>query len=180
MQNDTANGLPRFLIPHSNPGFSRYFHIATLLISFGFFYFILTKLLEWHSAKDAQAILYIFFVFLAIASLISAVTLYRLIRNSVPEQLVLSTPNLIYDTGLPPVKLTAKEDFQSKKEMWKSIFYKRKKFTFTPEEINTLTLRETAERNRLTIDQGSERIELAKGSSEVEREWLYNYLKKNY
>lgn len=51
---------------------------------------------------------------------------------------------------------------------------------FTSAEMNSLKLRETDAGNRLTIDQGAHRIELAKSSTEIEREWLYDFLKDHY
>jgi hypothetical protein len=44
----------------------------------------------------------------------------------------------------------------------------------------SLRLRETDLGNRLTIDVDAERIDLASGASEVEREWLAQLLARRY
>jgi hypothetical protein len=43
-----------------------------------------------------------------------------------------------------------------------------------------LRLRETEGGNRLTVDLGAQRIDLASQASEVEREWLARLLTKRY
>ncbi len=65
-------------------------------------------------------------------------------------------------------------------EYWKAMFPKRKKHEFTHSEIKSLKLRETDSGNRLTIDKGVERIEIATSATEIEREWLYQFLQINY
>ena len=68
----------------------------------------------------------------------------------------------------------------NQKELWKTLFLKRKQIEFTLKELETLTLRETDLGNRLTIDKESERIEFATSATEIEREWLFEYLKSSY
>ena len=46
--------------------------------------------------------------------------------------------------------------------------------------MKTLTLRETDSGNRLTVDAGAKRIDIAVDDSEIEREWLFKILKKKY
>jgi hypothetical protein len=65
-------------------------------------------------------------------------------------------------------------------DAWKQLFKKRKKSEFSSEEMNTLKLREYGEGNRLTIDKGNQRIELAIGATELEREWLFETLSSKY
>ncbi|MCO7188562.1 MULTISPECIES: hypothetical protein [unclassified Pseudoalteromonas] len=104
--------------------------------------------------------------------------IFRVFQKSIPEQLVLNRPSLSYDTGVPPFKF----DFgiRSQKDYWKSLFPSRKQVEFTPVELKTMALRETDSGNRLTIDKGAERVEIAMGATEIEREWLYDYLQRNY
>jgi len=104
--------------------------------------------------------------------------LYRLIKPSVPETIVLANPHIIHDTGVAPFQFSF--DFKSQMEMWKQLFKKRKKSEFTTQEINTLKLREHGGGNRLTIDKGNQRIELAIGATELEREWLFETLTSKY
>ena len=40
--------------------------------------------------------------------------------------------------------------------------------------------RELSEGNRLTLDHGNERYELAIAATEPEREWLYNLIRSQY
>jgi len=60
------------------------------------------------------------------------------------------------------------------------MFPKREIVEFSSDELKSITLREFEKSNRLTIDSGAKRIELANAASEVEREWLYEYLKSYY
>jgi hypothetical protein len=46
--------------------------------------------------------------------------------------------------------------------------------------LQTLRLRETETGNRLTVDLGAQRLELASQASEVEREWLARLLARRY
>ncbi len=71
-------------------------------------------------------------------------------------------PNLTYDSG--------------------QLFQKRKKREFLPSHIQTLTLRDIDSGGgiRLTVDMGAQRIEICKGVSEIEKEWLYDYLQHKY
>ncbi len=43
-----------------------------------------------------------------------------------------------------------------------------------------LSLRDTSESNRLTLDYGNDRIDVGVGLTEVEREWLFRLLKTEY
>jgi hypothetical protein len=45
--------------------------------------------------------------------------------------------------------------------------------------VKPLRLRETGECNRLAVDAGAERHDLAKGCTDIEREWLYRALTKS-
>jgi len=60
------------------------------------------------------------------------------------------------------------------------LFQKRIKTEFIREHIQTLKLREFGDGNRLTIDKGNKRIELASGATELEREWLQELIQRQY
>lgn len=113
-----------------------------------------------------------------VGGLFAVTIIYRIFRKTFPETLLLHKPNLLYDSGIPPFQI----NFQPKnqKEYWKSMFVKRKNVDFTNNEIKSLKLRETDSGNRLTIDLDTKRFEFAQGASEIEREWLFNYLTKIY
>jgi hypothetical protein len=50
----------------------------------------------------------------------------------------------------------------------------------TSTEVATLTLRDASEGNRLTLDHATERIDIGRGLTEVEREWLFRLIKQEY
>ena len=79
---------------------------------------------------------------------------------------------------MPPFKMQF--GFQTPSQQWASIFPKRKVVEFNHSEMSSLKLRETGSGNRLTIDSGSNRVEIAVNATEIEREWLYEYLTSNY
>ncbi len=95
--------------------------------------------------------------------------LYRLLRPPVPETLVLTRAGLEYDSGLPPFNPASFSRYRTRVDPWKTAFPRRKIFTFSPDELATLRLRENDDDNRLTIDHGNERIDLGVSLTEVER-----------
>ena len=105
-------------------------------------------------------------------------TLFRILRPSVPETLVFTRPSITYDSGVAPFQFSF--SFRSQMDIWKKLFQKRLRTEFDPNQIQTLKLREFDTGNRLTIDQGNKRIELAADASEPEREWLFALLKNEY
>ncbi len=106
-------------------------------------------------------------------------SLWRLLRPSVPETLTLARPNLVYDSGVQPPPLYFGY-WRARTDYWKKMFEKRKRIEFTPQEIRTLSLRDTSESNRLTLDHGNDRIDVGVGLTEVEREWLFRLIKAEY
>ena len=70
--------------------------------------------------------------------------------------------------------------WRGRTEYWKKMFEKRKRIEFNPQDIRTLTLRDTTDGNRLTLDHANDRIDLGKGLTEVEREWLFRLIKMEY
>jgi len=103
--------------------------------------------------------------------------LYRLLRPSVPETLRLRANDVVYDSGMPPVQLYG---YQNQKEVWNSLFAGRKIVELSKDQLKTLRLRETDLGNRLTVDAGRVRLDLARSASEIEREWLARILKERY
>jgi hypothetical protein len=104
--------------------------------------------------------------------------LFRMLRPSVPETLLLSQHSITYDSGVAPFEFSF--SLRSQRDVWKKLFQRRLKTEFDPIQIQALKLREFDTGNRLTIDQGNKRIEIATGASEPEREWLYEILKNEY
>lgn len=104
--------------------------------------------------------------------------LYRIFQAAVPEKIILSSPDLTYDSGIAPLRISY--TFGSQRDVWKRLFQKRIRTTFDLSQIGTLKLRDVESGNRLTIDQGARRFDLAVSATEPEREWLYSVLKAHY
>jgi hypothetical protein len=104
--------------------------------------------------------------------------LWRLLRPAIPETLTVAKLDLAYDSGMQPFAVSF--GYRAGNDYWKKMFQKRKRIRFTRDEVATLTLRDTSDSNRLTIDHGNERIDIGIGLTEVEREWLFRLLKAEY
>jgi hypothetical protein len=105
--------------------------------------------------------------------------LFRFVRPIVPEKLVLAKPDLVYDSGIQPPPIFFGY-WRGRTDYWNRMFEKRKRIQFSPQEISTLKLRDTSDDNRLTIDHANERIDIGKGLTEIEREWLFHLLQAEY
>ena len=172
----TSNGQEQIIIPYAKGGIMKYFIGAFITFwMFGWF----TGFVNVGSqilAGEANAFLFFWFAGWSVGGLFAGTMLFKILRTSTPQSLILNKPNLWLDTGVAPFS----PSLYNQKDIWKNIFLKRKKIEFTHREIETLKLRETDEGNRLTIDKGSERIEIASSATEIEREWLFEYLKSSY
>jgi hypothetical protein len=111
-----------------------------------------------------------------VAGCLVAFSVYRIFRPPVPERLELRRGSIGYDSGIPPLKDFARGNM----DYWKSLFVRRRRAEIDRAELQTLRLRETDGGNRLTIDIGGERVELAAQASEIEREWLAKMLAQRY
>jgi hypothetical protein len=104
--------------------------------------------------------------------------LWRLLRPTISETLVFAKPKVIYDTGVQPLPISL--GYRPGRDQWRKIFEKRRRIEFTSAEIATLILRDTSESNRLTLDHATERIDVGRELTEVEREWLFRLVKQEY
>jgi hypothetical protein len=180
IQVDYELGYEKLTVPHDSGGFMRYFVGAFLLFWLGGW------TMGWLSAASelfrgsggVDGFLIFWLGGWTIGGIFAIYYLYRIFRPAVPETIILASPTMVYDSGIEPLQV--KFGYRNRSETWKKFFQKRKRFEFTPEEISTIKLREFENGNRLTIDHGHERIEFALGISELEREWLFNVLQKNY
>jgi hypothetical protein len=114
-----------------------------------------------------------------LGGIFAAYSAYRSLRPPVPETLQLQSNGVAYDSGLPPVQFDSWRNGNTKNS-WRSAFPKRVLADFDRRELQSLRLRETESGNRLTVDVEAERIEIASGASEVEREWLARVLARRY
>lgn len=105
--------------------------------------------------------------------------LYRFLRPIVPETLVLAKPDLVYDSGIQPPPIFFGY-WRGRTDYWKKMFEKRTRIQFSHQEMSTLKLRDTSNDNRLTLDHANERIDIGKGLTEIEREWLFRLLQAEY
>jgi hypothetical protein len=97
--------------------------------------------------------------------------------------MTLSSGEILYDTGRTPVDFTSFSRYgmnRARINPWGQVFSKRKVMSFSTAGLSTLKLRDIDGGNRLTVDKDSERIDLATGLTEIEREWLYAQIKATY
>lgn len=175
---DTHNGYTQITIPEEKG------YVARILIGA----FLLFWLSGWFLAFAAELGRVIngqgsgfeaaWLSFWAIAGIFAAFILFRAVRPPRPEKFLLNKPNLSFDTGIPPLRITI--SFRYQMEAYKTLFNRRKIYEFNPDTIKTLKLIETDSGNRLIIDVGPQRLELAKTATEMEREWLFEVLAENY
>ena len=173
---ERVEGIEKIIIPHAKGGIFKYFIGAFLTFwMFGWATGFMTVGSQILSG-EGNAFLFVWFAGWSVGGLFAGMTLFKIFRKPIPESLLLNRLNLLLDTGIASFN----PSIGNQKEIWKTLFLKRKQIEFSPKELETLTLRETDSGNRLTIDNGSERIELATSATEIEREWLFEYLKSNY
>ena len=114
-----------------------------------------------------------------VGGILAALTAYQIFRPTVPETLQLRRGSVGYDSGIPPFQLNTNRT-QGFRDHWNSLLSSRLSADLDRQQLQTLRLRETEAGNRLTIDFGARRLELASQASEVEREWLARLLAKRY
>jgi hypothetical protein len=116
-----------------------------------------------------------------IGGIFAATAAYRSFRPTVPETIALRRAGIAYDSGIAPFEFSGKQGrSRSFQDTWAALFPKRTRVELTQKQLQSLRLRETDLGNRLTIDVDAERIDLASGASEVEREWLAQLLGRRY
>jgi len=172
------NGRQHIVLPHGSAGAMRFFIGAFLLFWLGGWFMGFTSATNKIISGEGNTFLFFWLGGWSLGGVFAIYFIYRVFRKSIPEQLLLDKPNMSLDTGIPPFKMNF--NMTSQKEHWKTMFPKRKKIEFTHSDLKSIQLRETGSSNRLTIDQGSERIEIAISATEIEREWLFKYLQENY
>jgi len=115
-----------------------------------------------------------------VGGILAALTAYRILRPTVPETLRLRRGSVEYDSGIPSLELNTNRKNTSGREYWNSLLPRRLRASLDRRQLQTLRLRETETGNRLTVDLGAQRLELASQASEVEREWLARLLARRY
>jgi hypothetical protein len=115
-----------------------------------------------------------------VGGILAALTAYQIFRPTVPETLQLKRGSIAYDSGIPPFELNQNARNKGIRDYWSSLLSRRLRTDLDRHQLQTLRLRETETGNRLTIDLGAQRVELASHASEVEREWLARLLARRY
>ncbi len=174
----TLDSFEEIIIPSSKGSSMRYFMAAFLLFWLGGWTMGFGSAFSEVMSGEGGAFLIFWLCGWTIGGVFAIYFLYTLVRNPLPEKILLNKPFLAYDSGIPP--FTMHFGFQTPAQQWKRMFPKRIKQSFTESEVSTLKLRETDSGNRLTMDSGSNRVELAIGATEIEREWLYSYITSRY
>lgn len=173
------SGDPVVVIPPSS-GPTRYFSGLFLLFWLGMwtigFGDAARKIM---SGATADGFLIFWLAAWTIGGIFAAYTAYRTLRPSVPETLELKRNSIVYDSGLAPPQFNS-WGYVQQKNPWGSVFAKRLRADLDRRLLQSLRLRETDSSNRLTIDLGNKRHELAPTASEVEREWLARLLASRY
>ncbi len=180
MRVEEKNGESIVTIPQKKESIFRFFVGGFTIFwlggwSMGLFFAIKHLMNNWANAGGA------FIMFWLIGWILGGVfaiyMLFVIFRKPIPERWRLKRDELSIDTGRPPsIPNLSDVDFSDIRNFLPK---KREKFTLNLDEIKSLRLIEGS-RNRLTIDKGVKRVDLAKGATEVEREWLFNYLKSFY
>jgi hypothetical protein len=97
----------------------------------------------------------------------------RVFQRSVPETLSVSAGRLLYDSGMLPLQMSYGA---RSTPAWSSLFPKRTLRKIDRSQLASLRLRDGDTRNRLTVDVGADRVELARDATDVEREWLFKMI----
>lgn len=103
---------------------------------------------------------------------------YRVFSETSPEKLLLNMPSLSIDTGNSFERVFSSGQAESFNV--KTFFSKSRIIEFTPNDIKSIKLRQLKNGARLTIDKGIDRFSIGYGLTEIEKEWLYKYLKRRY
>ena len=168
---------PEIIIPHRKTDPSRLFVGLFLLCWMGGWFMGFVSALK-ELLEGMEPFLLFWLAGWTVGGFFAAYMIFRIFRPSVPEKYIFDSGSLKYDSGIPPFKMYF--NYAQQNNAWKNIYYKRKVIEFNSSELKTICLRETDAGNRLTIDKGTSRIDLAPSASEIEREWLYKTIKENF
>lgn len=175
---ETVDGRQQILMPYPPAGIGRFFVALFLLFWLAGWFSGLTDALNKLMAGETTLFLAAWLGAWILGGVFACGVIFRILQKSVPQQLLVDPSLLTLDTGVPPFRLPSGQ--QMPRDQFKLLFPKRRRVEFSPSDLRTMTLRQTETGNRLTIDKGAERIEVATGASEIEREWLFDVLRNAY
>jgi len=165
-------------IPHESGGAMRYFAGLFILFWLGGWYVGFSTAVPQVFSGNAPIFLVFWLGAWTVGGIFAMYYLYRIFRPSVPESLKLTRNAVIYDSGVPPLQMTSR--YANSKDAWQNLLPKRTRVEIDRRQLQSLRLRDTDTGNRLTVDAGALRLDIAKSASEVEREWLYQVLARQY
>lgn len=178
----SEGGDPTIVIPVAG-GVSHYFTGLFLLFWLGMWTVAFRDVSSKILSGNFNAFLVLWLGAWTAGGMLAAYAMYRSLRPSVPETLQLARNSVLYDSGIAPPQFATYSTYgryRSPVDAWKAAFPKRVRAKLDRRQLQSLRLRETDAGNRLTVDVNADRIELAKGASEVEREWLARLLAWRY
>lgn len=167
---------PVIVVPHGSASAIRYFVGLFLLFWLGGWFVGFSSTISTLAFGKFHLFLVFWLGGWTLAGIAVVVCLYRIFRPSIPGSLRLMLQGVRYDSGIPPFQMNPVNQMNS----WKSLFPKRTRVDIDRQKLKSLRLRETEAGNRLTVDAGAARLDIAQSASEVEREWLYQVLAKRY
>jgi|SRR5262245_4064671 len=166
------------IIPHESGGAMRYFAGLFILFWLGGWFVALSTTAPQAFSGNPPPFLIFWLGAWMVGGVFAMYYLYRIFRPSFPESLRLTRNGIIYDSGVPPFQMMSR--YANTKDAWQSFFPKRTRVEIDRRQLQSLRLRDTDTGNRLTVDAGALRLDVAKSASEVEREWLYQVLARQY
>ena len=171
---DTYIGAYQLTIPFAETGGMGSLTLGSLLLFLGFWAMAFLRALGSLLAGEPFGLFLVFWLLLwSMGGAGVGYAVIRMLRQPIPMKILLNKPNLSIDTGSPPFVFSYTGG-------WSQLKSTRKFFEVQPDLVKTLALKKTPGGNRLTIDVGTERVEIGTGLSEEERVWIYNYLVESY
>jgi len=166
------------IIPHQSGGAMRYFAGLFILFWLGGWFVAFSTTAPQVFSGNPPLFLIFWLGGWTVAGVFAMYYLYRIFRPSIPESLRLTRNGVIYDSGVPSFQMVPR--YANAKDAWQSFLPKRTRIELDRRQLQSLRLRDTDTGNRLTVDAGALRLDVAKSASEVEREWLYQVLARHY
>lgn len=129
-----------------------------------------------------------FFVALLIFGGMHFFMLGRLLRRPMPERWVLTEQGFHFDEGVPPLNITnwitpwSEPLWWGKRYIvidWREVFQRRRRLYVERKNLH-FHLRYWLSNNQLFLSYNNTQLELAKGVSALEREWLLKFLEAHY
>jgi hypothetical protein len=165
------------VVPHRS-GPTRYFVGLFLLVWLGGWLAGFTSVVWVLLSGNIHPFLVFWLIGWTLAGTFAVYMAYRAWRPSVPESLRLMPNSVTYDSGIPPLYIDF--GYTSPSGAWRHMFPKRTRVELDRRKLQSLRLRETNDGNRLTVDADALRLDIAQSASEIEREWLYQFLANRY